>query len=233
MRYCDNDRVAFNVPTKSFALLVAIAAALVLPVLAVGADDSEPRCRQLLPDDPDLRLGRVIGRGPVALLLDVPGCPAPAAACRGGGSVRPGDTLLLGASQRNYTCAFHAGSGGAGWIPEDRVAVRPDDPTPPPAAWAGTWRLYDDTIVLRQRVDGIEATGEAYWPAKTIMPANEGAFDGAAKPAGNRLHFADDRQGCVVDMALVGPFLVVADNRGCGGHNVSFTGVFARRGRAH
>jgi hypothetical protein len=33
-------------------------------------------------------------------------------------------------------------------------------------------------------------------------------------------------------MTLAGPFLVVADNQGCGGLNVSFTGIFTRRGGA-
>jgi hypothetical protein len=36
---------------------------------------------------------------------------------------------------------------------------------------------------------------------------------------------------CEVDVALAGSFLVVADNHGCGGHNVSFTGIYTRRGR--
>lgn len=206
------------------AALLAAAIALAPPAIAAEPDDAEPSCRQLLPANPALRLGRVTGRGPVALLRDVPGCPGPAAACRSGLSVRSGATVLLGASRRDYICASRTG-----WIPAARVTARPADPTPPLAAWVGRWRLYDDKIVLRQHGDAIEAAGEAYWPAKNIMPANEGAFDGTAKPSENRLHFSDD-QGCVLDMALVGPFLVVADNHGCGGHNVSFTGVFIRRG---
>jgi hypothetical protein len=63
------------------------------------------------------------------------------------------------------------------------------------------------------------------------MPANEGVFAGTAKPAGNRLHFGDGAQGCEIDMALAGSFLVVADNHECGGHNVSFTGIYTRRGQ--
>ena len=85
--------------------------------------------------------------------------------------------------------------------------------------------------MLKQEGDGLEAEGEAYWPSKSTPPANEGAFAGTAKPSGNRLHYGDEAQGCEVDMALAGSFLIVADNHGCGGHNVSFTGVFTRRGR--
>ena len=83
--------------------------------------------------------------------------------------------------------------------------------------------------MLKRAGDILDAEGEAYWPGKNVMPANEGAFAGNAKPAGNRLHFGDEPQGCTVDMALAGSFLVVADNHGCGGHNVSFTGIYTRR----
>jgi hypothetical protein len=118
-----------------------------------------------------------------------------------------------------------------GWLPQPRVAARPIDAAPPLTDWIGTWRLYDNRIVLKRDGDGIGAEGDAYWPGKNIMPANEGSFGGTAKPAGNRLHFADEPQGCTVDLTLAGPFLVVADNRECGGHNVSFTGIYTRRGQ--
>jgi len=36
---------------------------------------------------------------------------------------------------------------------------------------------------------------------------------------------------CEVDMAPAESFWVVADNQGCGGHNVSFTGIYTRRGQ--
>jgi hypothetical protein len=227
--HCDNERAIATLNVKDLTLLAAIAAGLVSPAIAAEPEAADAGCRQFLPDDTALRLGRVIGPGSAALLLDAPGCPGPAASCRSGFSARSGGTLLLGMERRHYACAFDAVSGATGWIPAARVAALPADPTPPLAAWIGTWRLYDNEIVLRQQGSDIEADGEAYWPAKTVMPANEGTFEGSAKPAGNRLHFGDDREGCIVDMALVG--LVVADNRGCGGHNVSFTGVFTRRGR--
>ena len=139
--------------------------------------------------------------------------------------------MLLGRSRADYVCAFDARTGSTGWLPERRVAAHPLDPAPPLAAWLGTWRYYDDKIVLKRAGDILDAEGEAYWPGKNVMPANEGAFAGTAKPAGNRLHFGDGAQGCEVDMALAGSFLVVADNHGCGGHNVSFTGIYTRRGQ--
>src|SRR5262249_25202139 len=127
-------------------------------------------------------------------------------------------------------CACGGGLGGTGGRRWQGERAQPSEPAPPLAAWVGIWRFYDDRIVLKQAGDSVEAAGEAYWPGKSIMPANEGGFGGAAKPSGNRLHFGDDPQGCAVDLSLAGPFLVAADNKECGGHNVSFTGIYTRRG---
>ena len=51
---------------------------------------------------------------------------------------------------------------------------------------------YDNKIVLTRVGDRLSANGEAYWPGKSIMPANEGEFSGTAAPSGRRLHFATD-----------------------------------------
>jgi hypothetical protein len=220
-----------NVKAKAALLCAAV---MVAPPSAFSAETAGPDapCNQLLPSDSDLRLGQVIGSGRIGLLSDGPNCPGPAAACRSGFSAAPGATLLLGKGRPPYVCAFEARTGMMGWVADQRLAARPVDPTPPLAAWIGTWRLYDNRIVLKQAGESVEADGDAYWPGKNIMPANEGSFAGTARPSGNRLHFGgDDQQGCQVDMTLAGPFLVVADNTGCGGHNVSFTGIFTRRAR--
>jgi hypothetical protein len=219
------------VNSKAVALLFATA--LVVAGSARAADNAAtepPPCNEPRPDDADLRLGHVTGGARVAFLSDGPNCPGPAAACRSKFFAAPGETVLLGGSRPGYVCATGARTGG--WLPQERVAAQPIDPAPPLAAWAGTWRLYDNEIGLKPVGNSIEAGGEAYWPAKNVMPANEGGFGGTAKPSGNRLHFQDDSTGCTVDLALAGPFLVAADNRECGGHNVSFIGIYTRHGRA-
>jgi hypothetical protein len=120
-------------------------------------------------------------------------------------------------------------SGNVGWLPVGRVqpAMRPVDPAPALSAWLGEWRQGDDTIALSAEGDRIAAEGDAYWPGKTIMPANEGSFAGTAAPSGNRLRIV--AQDCEVEMILAGRFLVVTDNQMCGGHNVSFYGIYSRR----
>ena len=120
----------------------------------------------------------------------------------------------------------------AGWVPLGRVATATQsvDPAPPLAAWVATWRQYDNKVVLTRIGDRLSANGEAYWPGKSIMPANEGGFSGTAAPSGRRLHFAGDGPDpCLVDLTLAGEFLFVEDNRMCGGHNAVFSGIFIRR----
>jgi hypothetical protein len=98
---------------------------------------------------------------------------------------------------------------------------------PPFASWIGTWRHGDNWIALTLEGDRISAEGEAYWPGKNIMPANEGSFAGTAAPSANRLRIVDN--SCEVGMTLAGRFLVVTDNQMCGGHNVSFSGIYVRQ----
>ena len=84
----------------------------------------------------------------------------------------------------------------------------------------------DNKIVLTRVGDRLSANGEAYWPSKSIMPADEGAFSGTTAPSGRRLHFAADP--CLVDLTLAGEFRFADDNRMCG-HDAAFSGIFIRR----
>ena len=213
-------------------LLVTALITAARPAVAADAVESGPPCLEstLAAADTELRLGRAAGAGHIRLLGDGEECPGPGAGCRGGGVAEPGQLLLLGRSRPGYVCVFAAGRmpGNAGWLPLAQLAPRaqPVDPRPPLASWIGTWREGDNRIALTLNGDRISAEGEAYWPAKKIMPANEGSFAGTAAPSANRLRIVDDL--CEVGMTLAGRFLVVTDNQMCGGHNVSFSGIFVR-----
>src|SRR5262249_25578524 len=177
--------------------------------------------RSFASDDATLRVGQAIGTGRIRVL---------------GGTVRivPGQALLLSASRLGYGCALFAnglearadcarqagrGPGGRWW-----------DLGAPIDVWVGSWRQYDNKMVLTRVGDRLTANGEAYWPGKSIMPANEGEFSGTAAPSGRSLHFAGDGpDSCLVDLTLAGEFLFAGDNRMCGGHNAIFSGIFIRR----
>ena len=217
-RCCVNSAVIAIAPLTAILLTTAA-----VPAVAAGAKDDGGACdeRYFAPGDAILRVGQAIGTGRIRVL----GAKAP---------IAPGQALLLGASRPGYVCALFASGleARAGWVPLGRVATATQsvDPAPPLAAWVGTWRQYDNKVVLTRIGDRLSANGEAYWPGKSIMPANEGEFSGTAAPSGRRLHFATDAPDpCLVDLTLAGGFLFADDNRMCGGHNVAFTGIFIHR----
>ncbi|HEV2301525.1 MAG TPA: hypothetical protein VGR91_08145, partial [Stellaceae bacterium] len=231
-------RPAGEFDMQRITLLSLIAAGLVsaaLPASAGGPAKGGLSCdeRSFTPDNSTLRPGRTIGPARVQAYFQGArqDCPESLAACSDTASIMPGEALLLGAARAGYVCAIFADGpeARAGWIAQRRIAAapRPVDPGPPLAAWLGRWRQYDNRIALTRAGGRIAADGQAYWPGKSIMPANEGAFSGSASPSGRRLHIAAGL--CEVDMTLAGYFLFAEDNRMCGGHNASFTGIFIRR----
>lgn len=201
---------------------------------AAAAQSETCRGEQDFLNATELQLGRVAAGQHPYLQSDTADCPGPDAKCRIGRPLSPGQVSLLGKVRPGYVCVLTAAAVGtaAGWLATHAVgpATAPVDAAPPLAAWTGTWWLYDNRITLRRQDDTILVNGEAYWPAKDIMPANQGGLSGTAKPSGNRLHIAEGSPtDCETDLLLAGPFMIVGDNRNCGGHNVSFSGVYTRR----
>jgi hypothetical protein len=69
---------------------------------------------------------------------------------------------------------------------------------------------------------------------------NIGSLDGEAVAESGRLSFGMGENGalpydkadaydCRVQMRRMGSYLLVKDNNMCGGHNVTFTGIYRRR----
>lgn len=56
---------------------------------------------------------------------------------------------------------------------------------------------------------------------------NMGEFAGRMKMTGDGFTVSSD--GCEVVARRRGPYLALSDNNGCGGANVSFSGIHARR----
>jgi hypothetical protein len=107
------------------------------------------------------------------------------------------------------------------------------------------WRT-EAKIVLKTRGDivkvSVNATYGAEDPERVKRGAvNSGELDGEAKPRGNTLAIGYDpdksaelptpeaaKDSCAARLSLYGRYLVVEDNLGCGGMNVSFSGVYVR-----
>jgi hypothetical protein len=183
-------------------------------------------------------LATVVGADHLAFLNDTDGCPNETAACRQRAYVVAGNVLLTGRGSGPYVCAFFPNrvGGSAGWVQRARLSLLPVPAAPPIGAWTGHWANGDDTIALTAKAGALTADGSAWWPSahpsSSQFPGgpNTGDLGGTARPNGAAVVFTDnDPSGCTATLTLVGTLLVVADNGGCGGQNVSFSGVYQRK----
>jgi hypothetical protein len=177
------------------------------------------------------------------------GCPNASAACATRAFVVGGDAVVVSATAGDYACATFTGPG----LPRAQLgAPPPEAPVNASTAWAGTWQSGDEqTITIRPKPDGrIVIKGDATWGGHDPERVKRGAVnagnlsaevsiadgvaaftddgDGATKPFDLKL--SDDSGVCRVKLWRLGPYLVAADNLGCGGMNVTFTGVYRKTG---
>ena len=215
-------------------------ALLILCCMAGLARAEEPLCRNgVFPSDAtSFGIAKVVGAPRTYLRGDTAPCPDDSATCRGRIYVVPGDTMLTHASRGGFVCAFFPGrnGGNAGYVRQDEIAPEPVDRNPALSAWSGTWADGDDTITLRPRGAQLAANGNAYWPSANPSlkerpgGPNLGEMSGTASPKGNTVAFSGkDPNDCRVQLTLLPPFLLAADNMNCGGNNVTFTGVYRKK----
>jgi hypothetical protein len=151
--------------------------------------------------------------------------------------VQAGDTLVISRSKGDWTCGYLTGRKGAaqGWILSEDFHVIEADPNPPLTAWIGNWMQAENRITIEaSKTPGkLALDGEAYWRGGRDN-LHEGAIAGEITPKGNYAHYEEgSRESCIVDLALIGNYLLANDNSLCGGMNVRFWGVWRRtpRGR--
>jgi hypothetical protein len=210
----------------------------VLSATVARAQAPDMSCGNDFSSEKSIGLAKVVGADHLIFLKDTDGCPSEAAACRQRAYVVGGDRLLTSRTVGPYVCALFPNrlGGNSGWVPTARLTPLPVNAAPATAAWAGHWADGDDTIGLTVKAAALVADGNAYYPSAhpstSQFPGgpNVGELEGTAAPTGNRVVFTDnDPNGCTATLTLVGGMLVVADNGGCGGQNVSFSGVYTRK----
>ncbi len=173
-------------------------------------------------------------------------CPSESIKCRETAYLVAGDVVVaLPQMFKGFHCATFVNKSGketSGWLPAGSLtqfkAAGNDD-----KAWLGAWRRTEATIkITRGKRGGLEIEGDATFGASDPRRVasggvNMGDFGGPARRQGDVVLVAGDdipnfeaapKDRCAVQMRRVGPYLVVEDNQGCGGMNVSFTGVYVR-----
>ena len=221
------------------ALLCAFGAVWQVPV---QADPPQPLgCRNgFFPSKQDaLFLAKVDGKQPRLYFYDdSEGCPQNGESCKDKTYVLPGDELLINTVADGWACAWYPGSHHetVGWVEANRLEREPSNGAEDLSEWTGTWSFYGDKISITAKGKELEVQGDAIWQGARLpgggRATNVGDIEGPMVPANGRAHLSEGEgheDDCAADFALIGKFLVVADNHNCGGMNVDFDGIYRRR----
>ncbi len=184
-----------------------------------------------------------------------PHCPAEVDGCQLKSFVVPGDVLLVGPAMEDFVCAHFIAPNvrsvkgrfreTIGFVPLSELKeIRRS--TTAASDWQGTWSRSAEAEIRidpdaggKLKIQG-SATYGALDPARARRGAvNVGELEGIVGPPRTNMiaigegwdgskPLGDDRSECRARLRLFAPYLVVEDNGGCGGNNVSFTGVYMR-----
>lgn len=234
------------------ALATPIVPAAILSFLPVAAQSGPLDCGRFDPRN-KVALARIVTTearlnfiaGPSKRM---PQCPSPESACRLKAFVVAGDEILTDVADGPFLCATFKSAEGMetrGLLPRRAIQLSPPE-TATTAKWDGEWRRDREAeIVLKSKGDVVSISGSATWgagdPARVKRGAvNTGELDGEGKPRGRTLAVGYDpdrsdlpapdaaTDGCAARLSLYGRYLVVEDNGGCGGMNVTFSGLYVR-----
>jgi len=144
---------------------------------------------------------------------------------------QPGSPVLIFSRRGEWACGYSADRNGAGpaWFHSTDLRHIRYDLNPSGKSWAGAWTDGSDRIQITLANAGtLHVIGKATWHgAKGVQ--HYGDLDASAAAAGNRLHLVyGSTEDCVVDMTLLGKFILANDNNRCGGMNVRFWGFWRR-----
>ena len=150
--------------------------------------------------------------------------------CTFGSPIPKGRTVIVSDSYHEFVCVFDPISHATGWLEASGLRVHPQSSSRP-SDWFGRWSDGYDTITIKYIKGGdLWVQGTAVWGAGTRQHFGEVDYKG--KPDGSRLVFLPkDEEGCALELISLGHYLVVRDNRKCGGANVEFRGVYRRTAR--
>ncbi len=177
-------------------------------------------------------------------------CPNMSAACQEKAYLVPGDEVVVIGTKGDFICAYYVSQQGRirnDWLPRSAISIVQDLPSIDTKDWVGRWQSGSEQSVVIEQLDKagvLSIKGDASWGASDPERVKRGAvhvgsLEGEMKPEGATLSFGMGENGtlpydqadevdCRVQMQRLGPYLLVKDNRMCGGMNVSFTGVYRR-----
>ncbi|MEW6642026.1 MAG: lysozyme inhibitor LprI family protein [Pseudomonadota bacterium] len=232
-----NVKMVCGAVARSLLLLFGLG----LPTLAAAGPRPDCFGFDHLDDDPfSLELYQVQPGDKVAFE-----CPEKSVLCRKGAFVVPGDQVVVSRVDGDRACADYLSpvdkrdGETAGWLPLARLTRMSPAPD-----WSGRWGDREIAIVAKPQGDKIRIDAQAklgfghgteYGQFAALVEArqSQAKFGYEAGEDGHEeklLAYQDKAPAgvCQVKIAQLGRYLVVGDNRMCGGVNVSFSRVYRR-----
>jgi hypothetical protein len=123
-----------------------------------------------------------------------------------------------------WSCIATNGRGTL-WVSSDNVAPLIADPHPPLSAWIGRWEQGGWIEISSSDGRRLSIKGENTWHGFGDV-VHYGTISFTTEATSNPLALSNS--GCEVSATLVGDYLMLHDNDGCGGMNVRFQGAWKR-----
>ena len=240
-------------PLSNRALGIILLTSIFLSATQVCAADKDCRGYDALKNKPVVDGGRVTGGDQKTFFVkgetDDKACPAGTAACQRKAFLVPGNIVLVSSRTGSFACVTFVNGKGietTGWMPTAALTMDAPASISPTRDWTGTWVRDEAKITIKAGSGGAlaihgDATFGLHDPQRVRNGSvNVGEVSGSVAATGNRLGFTmgdDDRtlpidsgddSLCRVWMQRAGDYLLVDDNNGCGGMNVSFRGTYVR-----
>lgn len=172
-------------------------------------------------------------------------CPSAAESCLKRSYLVEGDLVLIGSMLGDFTCISYQSPTATkqiwanGWLPS--ASLTPVAPMlfPKRTDWIGVWRHPGGTVAITQgEGETLRIEGEMIVPG--ALDVHTGSIKARVTPLKDKITFVEDGsipfddkdalQGeCRVLMQRINTWLMIADNGGCGGAGVSFTGLYRRK----
>lgn len=181
---------------------------------------------------PLLRIAPAKGGDRVYLLAKKQPCAGAGRCPHRRGYLVAGDVVLAGPEDRGFRCVYFGTRRGAlatGFVPAEALAPATAETTITAAWLAGEWRRDEASRIRIAAAGGnkLRFAGDGHWQG--MHSRNIGSFEAEAAVAPGPTLVVRDDDACAVVFERRGPYLLVNDNAGCGGHNVRFAGIYFRR----
>lgn len=151
--------------------------------------------------------------------------------CKNDAYIVPGDEVLVAQTQDGWSCVWYQGVKRefVGWMRSENLGLTLYEENFGLSDWIGDWRFTGTSTFLeitQARQAELKVRGKASWANR-----NTGSVDETGSPLGMHLEVksGEETYDCKVHLRLLREYLVVYDNKKCGGMNVSFDGVYLKQ----